>query len=113
VTPGCCCGLENWREWLDVADGGEVWLGHDPTPSVDHVGETVRLHPDGERPRPVIEIDREELRRLLTGVQQDLADFLRLVADWAGRHAPESADALVGAFDRSLQINAPLRKAGC
>ncbi|GAA2983877.1 MULTISPECIES: hypothetical protein [Streptomyces] len=28
VRPGCCCGLEDWREWLDVADGETLWLGH-------------------------------------------------------------------------------------
>lgn len=31
VNPGCCFGLENWRDWLDVADGGTPWLGHDPS----------------------------------------------------------------------------------
>lgn len=31
VTPGCCCGLEDWRAWLDVADGdspGSVTTPH-------------------------------------------------------------------------------------
>jgi hypothetical protein len=32
ITPSCCCGLETWREWRGVIDGGAVWLGHDPTP---------------------------------------------------------------------------------
>ena len=110
LTPGCCCGLESWREWLEIADGCEVWLGHDPTPWAEQLGDTVRLHPDGEHPGPVIEIARTGLPRLLAGVQQDLADFLLLVSAWAGQHAPRSAQALVSAVDRSLEITAPLRR---
>ncbi|MFF7580554.1 hypothetical protein ACFZBE_37195 [Streptomyces sp. NPDC008061] len=30
VSPGCFCGLEDWREWLDVLTGETPWLGHDP-----------------------------------------------------------------------------------
>ncbi|KJK54925.1 hypothetical protein [Saccharothrix sp. ST-888] len=110
LTPGCCCGLEDWRGWLDIPDGGEPWLGHDPTPRAEQLGDTVRLHPDGEHPGPVIGIARTELPRLLARVQQDLADFLLLIAAWADQHAPQSAQTLVDAFDRSLEITAPLRK---
>ncbi|WP_330460905.1 hypothetical protein OIB37_30940 [Streptomyces sp. NBC_00820] len=111
LTPGCCCGLEDWRGWLEIAAGDELWLGHDPTPWAEQLGEsTVRLHPDGERPGPVIEIARTELPRLLAGVQQDLAHFLLLVAAWAEQHVPRSAQALVSAVDRSLDITAPLRR---
>ncbi|MGK4580150.1 hypothetical protein [Kitasatospora sp. HPMI-4] len=110
LNPGCCCGLEDWRAWLEVSDGGEMWLGHDPTPWAEHDGEALRLHPDEKRPGPVIELPRAELRRLLAGVRQDLADFLLLLADWAGRYAPDSAEALVSAFDESLQITAPLQR---
>lgn len=46
VRPGCCCGLEDWREWLDVADGATLWLGHDPSPRLEHADEVVRLWPD-------------------------------------------------------------------
>ncbi|MFB7664190.1 hypothetical protein ACFC1R_09625 [Kitasatospora sp. NPDC056138] len=110
LNPGCCCGLEDWRAWLEVADGGEMWLGHDPTPWAEQAGETLRLHPDGEHPGPAVELTRADLRRLLADVQRDLADFLLLVADWAGQYAPRSAEALVGAFDSSLQITAPLSR---
>lgn len=88
LTPGCCCGLEGWRGWLEIADGGELWLGHDPTPWAEQLGDTVRLHPDGEHAGPVIEIACTELPRLLAGVQRDLADFLLLVVAWAERSAP-------------------------
>ncbi|MFB6986925.1 hypothetical protein [Streptomyces sp. NPDC056304] len=110
LTAGCCCGLEDWRGWLEVADGSELWLGHDPTPWAEQLGDTVRLHPNGEHPGPVIEVARTELPRLLAGVQQDLADFLLLVAAWAEQHAPQSAQSLVSAVDRSLAITSPLRK---
>lgn len=32
VAPGCCCGLENWQDWLDVPNGQvDIWTGHDPS----------------------------------------------------------------------------------
>jgi hypothetical protein len=46
VQPACCCGLEDWREWLDVADGETLWLGHDPSPRLEHADEFVQLWPD-------------------------------------------------------------------
>ncbi|MGW6480550.1 hypothetical protein ACWGDS_22085 [Streptomyces sp. NPDC055059] len=46
VRPGCCCGLEAWREWLDVAGGETLWLGHDPSQRLEHADEVVQLWPD-------------------------------------------------------------------
>lgn len=42
VAPGCCVGLENWRDWLGLLDGGEPWLGHDTEPRVEHAGSVIR-----------------------------------------------------------------------
>ncbi|WP_116244709.1 hypothetical protein [Nocardiopsis sp. FIRDI 009] len=34
LVPGCCAGLETWREWCGLPDDpGPVCLGHDPSPS--------------------------------------------------------------------------------
>lgn len=43
IAAGCCFGLENWRDWWDVARGQEPWLGHDPTPHITHVGRVIKL----------------------------------------------------------------------
>jgi len=43
VVPGCCCGLEDWREWLDVPNGNTIWAGHDPSPGVEFVDGGVRV----------------------------------------------------------------------
>ncbi|WP_156313234.1 hypothetical protein [Micromonospora sp. HK10] len=43
VTPGCCAGLEDWREWTSVLDGGQPWLGHDPGPEVEVRGALIRV----------------------------------------------------------------------
>jgi hypothetical protein len=44
IEPGCCCGLETWREWLNFAEGGNSpWLGHDPDPWVERKGKKL-LH---------------------------------------------------------------------
>ncbi|WP_432096404.1 hypothetical protein [Streptomyces sp. bgisy100] len=109
ARPGCCFGLENWRDWLALTDGREPWLGHDPTPVVEHVGETTRLWNDGDRrDGPPIDIPRDRLPDLLGSVQDGLVGFLASVGQWADRHVPSLTDDLVAKLDEDLAITAPL-----
>ncbi|KPC58531.1 hypothetical protein [Streptomyces chattanoogensis] len=120
VAPGCCCGLEDWREWLGLVDGDVPWLGHDPSPRMECVGRVVRLWPDGgdstdstETPQgPPIEIPADCLTGILRTVQDELSGFLALVERWADRHVPGLAPALATKLDEDLDIGAPLLKGG-
>src|SRR5687767_16032988 len=47
IPPSCCCGLEEWREWVSVPSGGRPWLGHSPAPWIEQLDGTVRIWPDG------------------------------------------------------------------
>ncbi|MFD0405089.1 hypothetical protein [Kitasatospora sp. NPDC127116] len=107
--PGCCNGLEDWREWLNVTDGsGTAWFGHDPDARAECVGRVVRLTRNAENAEngegPVIELPVDELRRLLAGVERDLRDFLALAARWAGQQLPEHAAAVTAALARALDL---------
>ncbi|ARF81009.1 hypothetical protein HS99_0007980 [Kitasatospora aureofaciens] len=105
-APGCCNGLEEWREWLDVADGtAEGWFGHDPHAAAERHGGTVRLMVDTRAGSgQVIELPVDELRRLLAGAEQDLRDFVRLAGCWAERQLPGHARALTAALARALAL---------
>jgi hypothetical protein len=107
--PGCCDGLEDWRDWHQlVGDGRRLGFGHDPSPVAERSGEAVRLTVDAEQSdSPVIELSTTELRDLLTGVERDLADFLSLAADWASRHLPAHCVSVTAALARVLGIPAP------
>ncbi|MEU6659024.1 hypothetical protein [Streptomyces sp. NPDC046821] len=113
VSPGCCCGLENWRDWLDMTSGDAPWFGHDPSPRVEHAGPIVRLWPDGgdasEAPagRP-IDIPLDDLPGILHGVRERLLGFLSLTEQWAARHVPSLANDLVAKLDHDLAISGPL-----
>ncbi|SEG83489.1 hypothetical protein SAMN04489712_1164 [Thermomonospora echinospora] len=111
VPPGCCYGLESWRDWLDLPS--EPWLGHNPTPGLRHQDGLLRLWPDKDRapdppPEATIQFPTGQLPGLLAAVQHDLGGFLSLVARWAQIHTPASADRLVTVLDEQLQITAPL-----
>ncbi|MER5971356.1 hypothetical protein ABT112_16730 [Streptomyces sp. NPDC002055] len=113
AQPGCCFGLENWRDWLELVDRGEPWLGHDPTPVVEHSGETARLWSDGDRrDTPPIDIPRALLPGLLGSVHDGLVGFLASVGQWADRRVPSLADDLVAKLDEGLAITAPLPHPG-
>ncbi|MBG0819303.1 hypothetical protein HS048_00800 [Planomonospora sp. ID91781] len=103
VSPGCCFGLENWRDWWDVACGQESWLGHDPTPHITHAGHIIQLRQHDEDASP-IEITRGELSGLLTTAQQYFSGFLNLARRWAATTTPGLAGQLTSALDQHFMI---------
>ncbi|WP_411079436.1 hypothetical protein [Streptomyces sp. cmx-18-6] len=108
--PGCCDGLEDWRDWHRFIDaGGRLGFGHDPvSPMAERFGHTVRLTVNAERSdSPVIELSVSELRDLLAGVERDLGGFLASAADWASRHLPGHCAAVTAALARVLRLPAP------
>ncbi|MEU3641839.1 hypothetical protein AB0E59_00565 [Lentzea sp. NPDC034063] len=106
IEPGCCTGLEDWREWRNLADGGALWNGHSPGVAVEFGDDAVRMwhHPapvDG----PVCVIPLVDLTAHLEGVRRDLLGFLERVREWA----PDGlGDALAARFDEEFRISAPL-----
>lgn len=107
--PGCCNGLEDWREWHQVLDdSGRAYFGHDPDPCAERHGNTVRLTVDTERDdSPVIELPVADLRHLLAGAEHDLVSFLALAADWAAQHLPGHAAPVTAALARALDLPPP------
>ncbi|SEG43615.1 hypothetical protein SAMN05216223_105169 [Actinacidiphila yanglinensis] len=114
VVPGCCAGLEDWREWSGLAGGDDgPWLGHDPAPWFERDGGLLRLWPDGPLTRaaptrspngPPVDFVVTELSGLLCGVREDLAGFLDRTAEWAARNAPGLAASLVAKLDADLRV---------
>ncbi|MFF4990235.1 hypothetical protein ACFY19_23850 [Streptosporangium saharense] len=110
VVPGCCFGLENWRDWLEVMRGQELWLGHSPAHRLEHSGQFIRLTQDGwdDCPSLTVEIDVNELPGLLASAQQQLRGFLKLAQQWSADVVPQMTVSLVAALDEHLKINEAL-----
>jgi hypothetical protein len=116
VDPGCCVGLDGWRDWVGVIGGEVIYLGHDPDVLVEHRGPVLRVWKDKDQLHPGelpgsgehIDIPRGSLPQLLASVHQDLAGFLTALHHWARQVAADLADPLTTAVDRRLQISAPL-----
>ncbi|MFJ4982049.1 hypothetical protein ACIP6X_43315 [Streptomyces coeruleorubidus] len=108
LLPGCCNGLDERRDWLEVVDGnGWASFGHDPSPLVERDGDVVRLTVDAEHDNsPVIELPVTDLRRLLAGAERDLIDFLHLAAAWAALHLRDYATPVTAALGRALDLPA-------
>ncbi|MFB4308225.1 hypothetical protein [Actinomadura sp. GTD37] len=102
LLPGCCSGIEDWREWWSLLDGhaSSGFLGHDPDPCGELHGDIVRMIVDAEGDdRPMIELPTADPRRLLAGVERDLIALHRLAASWAERYVPDRAAPLARALD--------------
>ncbi|MBT2382011.1 hypothetical protein [Streptomyces sp. ISL-11] len=106
--PGCCNGLEDWRDWREVVDGsGHASFGHDPDPFAERFGDTVRLTVDAEQSdSPVIELSVTELRHLMDGAERDLARFLSVAFDWASQYLPDHFTPVAAALARALAMPA-------
>ncbi|MCC3779838.1 hypothetical protein [Streptomyces sp. UNOB3_S3] len=108
--PGCCDGLEDWRDWHQLVDDGScLSFGHEPvSPLAERFGGTVRLTVNAEQSdSPVIELSVTELHHLLAGAERDLAAFLVLAADWASTHLPGHCAPVTAALARVLDLPAP------
>lgn len=110
-APGCCDGLEDWRDWYRLVDGdGSLGFGHEPvSPLAERHGDTLRLTVDAERDdSPVIELPAQALRGMLAGVERDLTAFLGLAVAWAAVHVPGHDRAVVvAALARALDVPPP------
>lgn len=107
LLPGCCSGLEEWRDWYAVLDGsGPAFFGHDPSPAVERLGDIVRLTVDAEQDdSAVVMVHVDELRHLLAKVERDLLDFHALASDWLHRHLPAHAAPVAAALGRVLDVS--------
>jgi hypothetical protein len=110
IPPSCCCGLESWREWTAVPDGGQPWLGHSPAPWVEHLDNAVCIWPDGglgEEQPPIehaITAPLDIVTARLHTAHQDLLGFLGAATRWAHGLAPGMAGDLVAKLDDSFAI---------
>jgi hypothetical protein len=106
VVPGCCCGLENWREWLNVPYGQKfIWAGHDPSPSVEYFEQGIRIWQDEKGEEiPFIEFTREEMESLLKKTEADLKGFLVQLEKWTAYIAPEFEQRIVSFFAEHMHI---------
>ncbi|WP_328311471.1 hypothetical protein OG432_15180 [Streptomyces sp. NBC_00442] len=112
IAPGCCFGLENWRDWSGLGQDQEVWLGHDTVARVERLGDLVRVWPDTTPPAPApIALRPAELTELLGGVREQLTAFLSLAHAWTRDHAPDLAPALVTKLAEDLNVRGPLTRA--
>jgi hypothetical protein len=113
VEPGCCFGLEEWRDWLDVLDGQVVWLGHSPDVQVQQLGPVVRVWRDEALVDPKftgahVDVPRDALPGLLRDVRLDLTGFLDALGTWARHVVPDQADRFITTVDHRLRITAAL-----
>jgi hypothetical protein len=107
ISPGCCCGLEEWHEWIDFLESGKSpWCGHDPGPCVDSDSGVIRIWSDNEEnaTRFCIETRRFEFAQALACVEHDLESFLFCIEKWAHRIGVRDSSPLIRTFDQCFHI---------
>lgn len=107
IAPSCCCGLEDWRAWLDFLNSGKSpFLGHDPAQGIEHVGDVIRIVSfSSEGSESSIDLHPNDFVNQLQQVQSDLMQFLAVLKDWAVRTDPGQARDFVARFDEMFEIH--------
>ena len=107
VEPGCCCGLEDWRDWFKVAnDGVNIWTGHDPESLVEKIDDRIKIWNDDETKddKYSIELTTGEFIGRLEAVERDLKDFLDRLRQWTAARAPGLENEVVEYFAENMNI---------
>lgn len=112
ILPGCCCGIESWREQLRALEGYPVWLGHDPAPWSEVNGQDVLFWADGglgeKRSDVQIRIARSQVPMLQLKLARDMAGFLSALRRWSHFHMdPSAAETFVTKLDSAWRISNP------
>ena len=109
ISPSCCCGLETWRDWVDfLKTGASPWLGHDPSPWIENLGDAIRIWSDGgmQAASKAFHIDvlRDRFAKSLILVEQDLQAFLFCVDSWAKEMGFAQSSKLCQKFDKCFNL---------
>ncbi|NEP02468.1 MAG: hypothetical protein F6K58_28240 [Symploca sp. SIO2E9] len=111
INPGCCCGLEGWRDWLRFLKTGQSpWLGHGPNAWVERAGNLVRVWSDNRAKAFHIDFERSHFEAQLSKVQQDLSAFLPQVETWAAKVGFREPSKLSSKFDECFAVSRGLRR---
>jgi len=107
VVPNCCCGLEDWHQWLDVPNGiCSIWTGHSPESLIEINDGKIKIWQDSERKeeKDSIEFTLDEMIEHLNRVEKDLKDFLFRLGEWTKNITPELEQRVVNHFAKNMNI---------
>jgi hypothetical protein len=94
IRPSCCCGLESWREWYEVAPGGSSpWLGHSPSPWVECKADCAVMWADSDLgdQSPGVSVPYAEVGDALELARVALVGFTAKLSGWLSEHGPQGA----------------------
>lgn len=104
IGPSCCCGLETWKEWLDVlTTRRSPWMGHNPAPFVEIREDRVNIWADGglggnSAGGSPIAFSALEFETAVRQAAKDLSEFEEALRKWLRVHAPRHEHGVAGKF---------------
>lgn len=108
VGPGCCNGLEDWRDWQELGPGCPApWMGHDPSPTVEcgpREAVLVADSADADAARYALEYD--EIASAVAQARSDLTGFLTVLERWLSARTDLAAE-VVQKVGQAFHISTP------
>lgn len=82
-----------------------IWTGHDPSPEIEYVGESVRIWRDRKTEgEDYVEFGKAELDNLLKKVESDLKGFLFRLEQWVEYVSPGLSKTVTEHFSKNIDI---------
>lgn len=91
IDPSCCCDLGDWLEVIkDVRMKNGVWLGHDPSPIIEYLGNDIIVWSDEKEipDRKSIKYSISDFEKQVKLLSSDLESFMKLVLSWSKDNFP-------------------------
>lgn len=107
VSPSCCCGLEDWVNWLNVPNGEtQIWNGHDPDAFVEINDDKIKIWEDEKLKdkSPSVIFSIKEFVENMKAVETDLKGFLIRLGQWTRNIEPALEKQVVNYFAENMHI---------
>ena len=106
LFPGCCCGLEAWREWGQLHQGANSpWLGHDPDPWIDISNEIPILHNGNSAAPKQLKTTYEDIKSAFEKSEKELEAFTKNFESYLRRQELGKVDVFIRKFRNSFYVD--------
>lgn len=107
IEPGCCCGVEGWRSWVESINAGITpWWGHDPEPWARPEGDSILFYWNGafgiHDAVFAFDFPRSAFKENAGQVEREFSGFLERVRNWADSYQFTETKRLVRKLDRAF-----------
>lgn len=105
LFPGCCCGLESWRQWEQfLSTDDDPWCGHDPEMFFKKTESNIQIDQTINKSKCTVKISITHYQKQLREVETSLSNFCYLLEAWGYDLGFNEISRVVSQFAKSFDV---------